>query len=115
MFKIVTCVGFWKYTSQKDLVYVSTQPREDFNNKKLVCSAHHGAKAFKRVKTSVMLKIECKYNGVNCKFTFILCFIQCNCCSTSGNRQKYLVQWRIQDFPEGAPTYYLVENFPKTA
>ena len=86
IFKTVfTCVGFWKYTSQKDLVYVSTQPREDFNNKKLVCSAHHGGKKFKRVKTSVTLKIECKYIGVNCKCISFWCFIQYNICSTRGN------------------------------
>ena len=54
---------------------MSTKPREDFNNKKLVCSAHHGGKDFKkRVKASVTLKIECKYTGVYSKFSSIRYF-----------------------------------------
>ena len=62
-----TLLGFWMFTSQKDLIYESTTPPENFNGKKLVCSAHHGGRNFKRVKASVTLKIECEYKmmGVN--------------------------------------------------
>ncbi len=40
---------------------MTTAPDANFNNKMLVCEAHHGGKAFKKVKAKVTLKVECKF------------------------------------------------------